>query len=58
MDVAGVEVQRLFLNFLETYSFSNDAESGEPQPTYLRVLQDMKDAEHSTLHVNFEHVQE
>ena len=59
VDNSGVEVQRMFLNFLEVYSSADEGESGdEPVRDYVKALQDMKEGERTTLHVNFEHVDE
>jgi hypothetical protein len=54
-DPAGVQVQRLFTNFLEEYRA--DGGDGE-EAVYVRWLQELKDAERTTLYVEFNHLLE
>ena len=53
----GLGVQRVFLNFLETFD-AGDGEDGSQRSLYARMVDDMKARERTTLMVDFEHLDE
>ena len=57
-DPAGVQVQRLFTNFLEEYRADSPDGLSADEPVYVRWLQQMKDADRTTLYVEFNHLVE
>lgn len=54
-DNLGLDVQRTFLNFLQT--FGSDADE-EATPDYVRAVQEMKEQDRTTLYVDYNHLLE
>ena len=62
-DALGTNVQRLFLNFLEEYrdeatAGADGLPSSQGEATYVRALRELKEADRSTLFVDFNHLLE
>jgi hypothetical protein len=57
-DPAGVQVQRLFTNFLEEYRADNADGQSQEEPVYVHWLRELKSSERTTLYVEFSHLLE
>ena len=62
-DALGTNVQRLFLNFLDEYrdeatAGADGLPSSQAEPTYVKALRELKEADRSTLFVDFNHLLE
>lgn len=54
-DSLGLDVQRTFLNFLQTFAADGNEDS---PPDYLRAVEEMKDQDRTTLYVDYNHLLE
>lgn len=53
-DSLGLDVQRSFLNFLQTFQAGDE----ESIPDYIQAVEEMKDQDRTTLYVDFNHLLE